>query len=337
MTNPKHQAAEKRLDGRRHTVVTFLVVAICTLLFAELLARVVVGPRTGDANATKEVQTERQIGLIRSLAPDGVDIVVAGTSMAGVGVDPAVLSEISGRSAFNAALGCANPLVVADWVPNFVAPELTPDVVVLAITPSDLDARSCPRSWTEIEMLTVSAEDDWSLRRAVDPRPFLRENSVLWRHRPWLRQINNLPYLVMDVPWTWDVTFRSDGFWQIDAWAEVDQQTFILEPHRTQISIDQSRIDAIASTVSELKSQGVNVVIAEMPMAQRWLDHIGDSVVSYADAEQALRDVANDIGARYLPSPDEFHDNLLFIDEGHMTPEGADLYSRWLGVQLANF
>ena len=333
-TNPNHSDRGRQIGALRMTVI-FVAMAIGTLLCAELLARVFVAPRIGDANATKDIQIERQIGFVRTLAPEGVDIVVAGTSMAGVGIDPAVLSDVTGRSAFNAALGCANPLIVADWLPNFVAAELSPDVVVLAITPTDLDPLSCPRAWTQIEMLTVPAGTERSLRRSLNPRPFLQENSALWRQRPWLREINNLPYLVVDVPWTWDVTFRPDGFWQVDAWAEVDQETYLLEPHRTQISIDEQRVEAISSTISELRGQGVNVVVAEMPMAQRWIDHVGGSLVSFDEAEQTLQEVAEEAGARYVQSPEEFHNNRFFIDEGHMVPEGAKQYSQWLASQLA--
>ncbi len=313
----------------------FLVAVLIVFIGAEVVARAWVAPRIGDANASKDVQIERQIGFVRNLKPDGVDVVVAGTSMAGVGIDPEVLTAMSGQSAFNAALGCANPLVVSDWIPNFVARELSPEVVVLAITPSDLDPESCPRAWTDIELLTVPAGDQRTLSQRLDLQPFLRENSALWRQRPWLRQINNLPFLVFDREWTWDVTFRDDGFWQVDAWAEVDQETYLLEPHRTQISVDQARVDAIAATVADLEASGIEVVIAELPMAMRWIDHLDASLVSYDQAEAALRETAERAGATYLPSPEEFHDNIYFIDEGHMTPEGALSYSAWLGSQIA--
>ena len=336
--NDQAPASSDRTDTKRtmRTFGVFLAVVMSVLVGAEVAARVIVAPRTGDANASKDVQVERQIGFVRNLETDGVSIVVAGTSMAGVGVDPKVLTAMTDRSAFNAALGCANPHVVADWIPNFVAPELQPDVVVLAMTPSDLDSASCPRAWTDIELLTVPPGDSRTLQQRVDPRPFLRENSALWRQRPWLRQINNLPFLIVDMEWTWDVTFRADGFWQIDAWAEVDQETFLLEPHRTQIAIDETRAAAVSSTISELQDQGIEVVVAELPMANRWIDHLEDSLVTYAEAEEALRSIAEESGATFLPSPEEFHKNGYFIDEGHMTPEGSLSYSAWLGSQLNN-
>lgn len=318
--------------GRHLRIFTFVCIAVSLLLIAEITARVVVAPRTGDANATKDVQVERQVSFVRDVG--SAKIVIAGTSMAGVGIDPAVLTHITGRSTFNAALGCANPHIVADWLPNFVAPELSPDIVVLAIPPSDLDSRSCPRSWTDIEMLTVSAGDKRSLQQRLNPRPFLWEHSALWRQRPWLREINNLPYLVVDVPWTWDVTFRPDGFWQVDAWAETNQETFILEPHRTQITIDRSRVSAIQQTIADLTSQGVEVVIAELPMANRWIDHLSGSLVSHAEAKAALQEIASEAGLKFLRAPVKFHENNRFVDEGHMTPTGSQQYSQWLGTQL---
>lgn len=317
---------KKRIEWRR--TAGYLTTLLTIVLLGELFAVFVVERHRGLESPTKDIQVERQIDFIDGFA-DGAGIVVAGTSMAGVGVDPVVLTRETGVVTFNASLGCGNPLVMEDWLLNFVAPELDPGVVVLSVAPTDLDRDACPREWTEIEMLVTPSNG-----RQIDVRAYLRENSALWRNRDWLRGINNLPLLVFGNDWVWDVTFRPDGFWVVDDYAPVDKDVFLLNPNRTQIRAEAPYANALERTIEELSTTGVHVVVAEVPMAQRWIDHLAGSNRSYTEAQDYLREIAEENGASFIGTTQDLHDNEGFIDEGHMTPEAAAVYSKYLSDAL---
>ena len=69
-------------------------------------------------------------------------------------------------------------------------------------------------------------------------------------------------------------------------------------------------------------------------MAQRWIDHLAGSNRSYAEAQDYLREIAEENGASFIGTTQDLHDNEGFIDEGHMTPEAAAVYSKYLSDAL---
>ncbi len=336
-TAPSDQAAPaRRHRGRR--MFWFLAVLVSLLAAGELFARLVVEPRRGVDAAAGDVQVERQLKFIRDLTDDDptdpdIDVVVAGTSMAGVGLDPQIIGDLSSMNIFNASIGCGNPMVMSDWLPNHVGPQLNPDVVVLAVSPTDFDAEACPRSWTPINDLLNPVEP----KLYKNPRLYIQQNSALWRNRSWLRGINNLPQLITEPDWVWDVSFRSDGFWQVDDWAPTDPESFLLNPNRKQIRLDDDFMNALRSTIVDLRAQGIDVVISEMPMAQRWINHLSESTISYRQAQLNLEQIALESGAEFIPADPSLHKDTWFIDEGHMTPSGTAAYSVWLAENLVKF
>ncbi len=323
--------------GRRFALFLALVVALA--LVGEVVTRQFVDPvRTipkpynrVDPNVQSHV--DRMVELSNSTDADQgpIDIVMSGTSIVGVGLDPTVIDAATGATSYNAAIGCANLEIQSEWLPNWVADLAKPDAVVIGLNVGDLDETSCVRDWDDRETYDDTSFDfDWEMYN----------RSSLWRQREFLAEPQNWRVFwdKEEIVGFWDINIRdTDGFWEVERFKDIDQQTFLLNPDKTFLTKHEATLESLTTAVEGLTEQGIEVVVLEFPMPQRFYDNLtGSEGVSFAEASEAIRGTAEAAGATYLVNDsEEFRDNILFIDESHLTPEGAARFSEWAGEEFA--
>ena len=260
-----------------------------------------------------------------------IDIVMSGTSIVGVGLDPTIVDDVTGAVSYNAAIGCANLNIQSEWLPNWVADFAQPDAVVIGLNVKDLDETTCVRDWDDREQFDDTGFDlDYELYNV----------SSLWRQREFLAEPQNWRVFwdQEEIVGFWDINIRStDGFWEVLRFNDIDQETFLLNPDKKALIHHENTSNDLASAVEQLTEAGIDVVVLEFPMPQRFHDNITSSDgVSFEEASGIIRDAAEGAGATYLVNESlEFRDNSLFIDESHLTPEGATLFSQWAAAELA--
>ncbi len=320
-------------------VVGFVVLAVLIPLLAEAAVRQFVDPVRYipqpyikiDPNVQAHVN--RMTELRDGPVDDHIDIVLSGTSIVGVGLDPTILSERTGQNVYNSSIGCANLAIQSDWLPNWVADFAEPDLVVIGVNPSDFDETSCVRDWDSRADYDKSGFDfDWELYNV----------SSLWRQREFLSEPQNWRVFwdKEEIASFWDINIRTDdGFWEVLRFKEdIDLQTFMLNPDKNSLVFHDITKKSLADAITGLVEADIEVVVLEFPTPQRLRDNLTDpSGIAYDEASEIIREVAETNGAEYLRNDDpSFRDNLLFIDESHLTPEGAEKFSLWTAEQLAS-
>ncbi len=337
MTNDAQSDIGTAPRSRWRRFVLFAVLVILLPLLGEVATRQFVDPVRTISKPYNRVDPNVQSHVNRMIElsdgdPDGpIDIVMSGTSIVGVGLDPVIIDSATGASTYNAAIGCANLEIQSEWLPNWVADLASPDAVVIGLNVKDLDETTCVRGWDDRATYDDTSFDfDWEMYNA----------SSLWRQRTFLSEPQNWRVFwdKEDIVGFWDINIRdTDGFWEVTRFNDIDQQTFMLNPDKTGLTKHQATLDALATAVEGLTAEGIEVVVLEFPMPQRFYDNLTDPKgVPYVDASEAIRQTAEDAGATYIVNDSEdFRENTLFIDESHLTPEGARLFSEWTGEQLA--
>ncbi len=326
------QKRPRSIASRLAMIVVPLVVVV---LLAEVATRQWIDPLH---NVTAEQKfdpfvvqhVDRMVELRDGAPADRIDVVVSGTSVVAVSINPDIAGPAANANVYNAAIGCANLEIQAEWLPNWVADFAQPDTVVIGVNPGDFDKEACVRGWDD-----RNAFDDTSF----DPDWELFKISSLWRQRKFLAEPQNWKVFweAEEVQGFWDLDIDAKtGFWNVVAWREdIDIDTFLLNPGRTNLRVDKEMTDSLAAAISELSEQGITVVVAEIPMAQRFADNLTDPATRDFDEVLAMTEkIAVDNGATYLPADPRFRQNDLFIDGSHMTPDGAEEFSVWFGSQL---
>ncbi|MEE9414632.1 MAG: hypothetical protein V3V01_05050 [Acidimicrobiales bacterium] len=332
--------AEPRIEPAERswakTAAVFSLMIVLALLLAEGATRWLVDPKHEvqilkvDPFVEQHVQRMTLLGAL----PDDerVRLVMSGTSIVGVALDPDIVGAVSGLPAYNAAIGCANLDIQSEWLPNWVADFANPDVVVIGVAPGDFDATACVRDWDDRKKYDYTGPDlDWELFK----------KSSLWRQRKFLAE-----------PQNWEVFWNQEeiiNFWELDISAETgfwdvvefrDEPNQMLNANRTKLVFDKLMTEGLANSIVSLQERDIQVVVLEIPMAQRFVDNLSDKEnegVPYEEASRLIRELAEDNGAIYIGALDPaFRRDELFIDESHLKPAAAKAFSEWFGRELAS-
>lgn len=334
VTNEVSSAQDPKRSWAK-TALVFAAMILIALLLAEGAIRWLVDPKHEVQILKVDPFVEQHVQAMTELAalPDGerVRLVMSGTSIVGVALDPDIVGEAAGLSAYNAAIGCANLDIQSEWLPNWVADFARPDVVVIGVAPGDFDATACVRDWDDRKKYDYTGPDlDWELFK----------KSSLWRQRKFLAE-----------PQNWEVFWNQEeivNFWELDISAETgfwdvvefrDEPNQMLNASRRALKFDEAMTDGLTNSIESLRELGIEVVVLEIPMAQRFIDNLTDKAdegVPYEEASRRIRNISEDAGAIYIGALDpSFRRDELFIDESHLKPDAAKDFSQWFGQELA--
>jgi hypothetical protein len=166
----------------------WLVAVAVVLLVAELTVRSLTGvlpPPSGWPTDEFPLKDDRTAELADE---GGTGVVIVGSSVADVSVDPTALHHP--RGAYNAGLVGATSWVVDVWTRLLVVPRLDPDVVIVAVSSRDLNDNSGGAEESD-ETFRRSAGGRWLLgteSTADRVERWFTERSALLRYREVLRR-----------------------------------------------------------------------------------------------------------------------------------------------------
>ncbi|CAN5273322.1 hypothetical protein BH23ACT9_BH23ACT9_09580 [soil metagenome] len=302
-----------------------LVVVLVVLLVAELAARGITAPpplRFHDHVAAARAQVMAKVGH--------ADVVFVGSSMTWQGMVPEVFTaaDPAGRSAFNAGLDGAVPVVAGPWLRDHVAPVLRPQTVVWGLSSLDL---APAYGHQQQAAYTASAEGRPGPLGAVER--WAADASALIMRRSQLRR----PGQPADPAEGSSVTAEeaaartgADGARIGLTGSRTDEGAAVQRARLAGFAPDDADIHAIAATVLALADRGIEVVLAELPVPPAFVALHPEGTADVALAQTAMATMAEVLGTRFLPVSPGWAD-ADFLDWTHLTTAGAQRFT----VELA--
>jgi hypothetical protein len=327
---------------RRPRLSGALLALVIVLLAAELAVRLAAGhlpsPQTWSAPEAQHKADQLAGWTGRFGRPD---VVVFGASMADNGLDPAVMDTSLGRAgaAYNASLVGTSLESVALWATHFVVPKLRPRVVVLGMSPVELNP-NVPNEQSSIEAFRDAPAARRSLGRETllaKADRLLGDVSSLFRYRKVLRTVTlwtagrsngakgaatvNDPALT---PQGMSLTGRDTPYGTflgrpVSAQTRAGQYQGDLFHHFT---IGAEKTAALRQLVVDLRTEGARVVIVELPLTNDAVAYLPHGQGDLTATGEALRLVAGQTGSDYLATG--VWPTSLFADPGHLNGRGAE-------------
>jgi hypothetical protein len=338
-------AAGRHQDGeRRPGRLRFVGALLATVLLAELIARAL-APLLPPPNVGFPMEFERQLALVD--AREGrIDTFIVGASEVAVGVDPAALAEQSD------AVDAAHTVWMAGIGADTIA-ALTRDIavrhhgagrVIVGLTSREANASDADRSARDAALLDLVAYRDaaGSMRPLDHLDRAASDASALMRHRDRLRRplqvVRDLRNGTMAVaPLEIDAFGMHTDRLNIPSYAEspghYEQERQAMARYR----LDTDALADLESVLREVREQGVEVVVVQLPVYERHYLALHPGLVE-SDAEfvAATRQLAERAGARYLDprSTLDWDDPALWADMNHLNGSGTARLTAWLATQL---
>lgn len=301
-------------------------VALAVVILAEM------GVRTIADRLPVPLVWHNQEALVRveyMKAAGDTDIVFAGSSLAGMAFDPALVEELlPGVSAHNAAQSAGLPSLTTPWTLDVVLPRLEPELLVLGVGSFDFYDHSAATAFRDAFLNSTGG------RHATDPTDtlasldwWLGARSDLWRHRRELRQpkvllqalrnqaerLDVLAARVQPTGWsTFEGTPRFDSQGP-DADAGLPNQEWTLGTREPAM---------IETLISEARERSVEVVLALMPTTEAYVRRHPRQELDHDLYVAAASELAKRMAVPLIRL-DHVRDDALFGDSVHLNREGA--------------
>lgn len=321
-------------------MVPFLLVVVMAELFAWMVEPALplrVEHSTRDYDAKID-----QMDLLS--AAGGVDVVFAGTSQVMFSVDPDTITQASGTNwtVYNAAVPGATPVMNRHWILQEVVPRLRPKTVLYGLGP--LDLFRAPTS--------VPLEERYFSSRAVRDDVFgrldrwLADRFTLVRHRETFRSPETLVSSVRDrladrrSPSAISAVRKFRG---MDDRGHADQfdgkrfttRLFPIGPSDLiGYHVSPDVVLDIEAIIQGLRSEGVDVILMSMPMADEIVSWLPNGRADADAAARALQGVAARAGVPLLDLASGMSDEFWFADPLHLNRVGASAINAALSAAL---
>lgn len=308
-------------------------VVVATLAAGEVAVRAIedrLPPASGWVSDEYPAKRARMAELARA---GGVEVVVLGSSVVDVAIDPAALS----MPAYNAGLIAASPVIVETWARELAVPLLEPEVAVVGISSRDLNGNGAGMRARD-EQFRASLGGAWLLGRhsAADRVEWwLNEHSALVRNRQALRRPlealagydppdrnrTQLTDLGLETELR-DHAFRASG----------DIVEFFRREPLAGFDVTEDQLGAFRRLVAGLVADGLRVVVLDMPVTDDYVALHPDGAEDHRRYEEAVDEVVAATGAALLRPgvwPDE-----LFADPLHLNAFGGERLTAELDALL---
>lgn len=266
---------------------------------------------------------ERQL---RRAAQDGpVDVVVVGASHVVRAVDPVAVGDaLGGVTVVNAGVLAAPPGETAAWTLDVVLPTVTPEVLVIGITPAELGTRLALRP----EMLL----DSPGYRRAAGT-PNLLDRIETYSDLAQARTLLRTPWTAVQRVRLWDrlrderaplgsFAFLPDEPTGDDAWRD---------GYRALSAADDGAAAAVRAMVAGARAAGTDVVLLCPPVQAAALATVApQGTPSMQQLQRRLEQLAAELDVPLLDLSEPPPTGLM-IDPVHLTAQGRD----WFTPRLA--
>jgi hypothetical protein len=285
-------------------------------------------------------------------------VVILGASMADDDIDPAVLDADLGPagpggpaapSAYNASLAGTSLESISLWAASEVIPRLGPRLVVLGLSPVELNGgipgeaagnaafRGAPavRQLLGDETLLQRAS-----RYAGDVSALFRERAILRRPTAWIHGRRNGASgtgALTDPPLSADgmgltSTHERFGYFQGRPVPESARAAQLTGDLFHQFAVSPAKVALLTQLVDHILAGGAMVVLVDLPLSSSAVGYLPHHAADVASTAAALAQVARSTGAPFLQTG--VWPLGLFADPVHLNGEGARALSTDLGPVL---
>jgi len=327
-----HTAPFFSLQGRRPKA---FLIALAVILVVELIAQVLArGLPNPDWNFP---QTDRKVGQMEAMAATGetADVVLVGNSSVNAAFLADDLEAESGLGSFyNAGLDGSSMRLTEDWTLNVVVPLTSPEMVVIGLTSRDLNDASASNAEVFDKYFTSRGRARFMGEDTLGQRVqrALSGVSALVRISPFIRDPASL------------VTQYNPGGPNTGEFILPGEEynprpldvTRTRERALNDYALEGIELDSLTRLVQELKSQGIEVVIVEMPyVAEDYLELHPNGVADYNDYRTVVAEFTTSQGLAYIDLTDYPWTTAEFYDFLHVNSTGIAIVNTMLAEALA--
>ena len=279
------------------------------------------------------------------LADDGqqVDIAFVGSSVVFNGIDPVAFTNAStGIVGYNAAIaGAISPRSWRWWTNEVVLPRLQSEIVVIGVASVDLNSGVADVFWGPLTRsrgfgrVETNTETSWGSRLEDE----LDQRIALFRLRTILRE----PLRIVVRFGKGDSTALDIGPYGTGPVAGKIEPYELTESGKRRIKegeledfrLQGPDLEELEGLVEDLQSQGVGVVLLNMPVTDDYIALHPNGLRDYTRYLGELTDLARRRDIRFLDFGREVSSLDLFRDPTHLNPTGAARFSRVVAEAMA--
>lgn len=307
----------------------WLLGVLLVLVLGEVAARVI--ESTDPPQVTwYDAATQQRVPMMDDRT---ADVAFVGTSMAWQGFVPGPFSEADGRSAFNAGLAGAVPVVMEPWILNEAEPRLQPDLVVWGLSSFDLAPNYGD---TQLEAYRSAPETRTGALAWMDRNA--RRFSALIRMRTIMRQPSKLIGVGADE--TQDDIDEAVRITGVDGERldfdedKGDRRGQIVKARLKDFDPDPADLDAVRRTATELRERGVRLVLVQMPVPEIFVERHPNGRADYDKTGVAIRELGAELNADVVDFDGLFADDS-FVDYTHLDEPSTQQFTEWFVAALA--
>ena len=280
----------------------------------------------------------RQLKSLAHGAP--VEVVLAGSSQMLTALDPTTVAP-PGARCYNAALYRGVPELMTEWLRDVVLPATRPSLVIWGVSVLDLndngtfhrevverfEASPARARRTRDRLLHQARLGSALVRRAAQlrhPRAFLR----MLRSGSELPDADRIERLLGPMG-------KGLEYVAYDSYQLSDHKAaFIQEQIVNDFTMGGRQMEALRRGASVVAAAGARLVLLEMPSTAEFHEMYPGGVADVDDASSALRDLADDLGVRFV-ALDEPLPHGWFADCVHLNGIGMASWSERLRPTVA--
>ncbi len=319
--------------GRHRPALVAVIALVAILLLGEAGARIL-EPYLRYVPDWGSNDLDDKVAAMEALDGAGADVVFMGSSAVNRGFDGDFFAQLTGRTAFNAAIDGSSPRLIEMFIDEVVEPTLHPDFVVIGLTSRAFNDNAV----TQQELLQIYlASNGRAAFLGTAPikqtlEEFAEQGSAFLRHRPALRNPRQLFDAIRRIeieipPETTDPPYEVDELWASQMAAR----------SLTEYEIGGLELEALARTVDKLEAAGVTVVLIDLPVVvDDWAALHPDGTANIEAFHAALAAFAADHGVELIDTTrEEIWPIEQFRDPVHLNTVGQERLTRLIAERLA--
>jgi hypothetical protein len=312
-------------------VFRFVFAGLVVLVAAELFGRTLVAASDAQALRWHDHSAELKIEQMENL--DEVSTVIIGTSMAQQALVPQFLEPWLGSS-YNAGLNGGVPVVAEQWLRYQVTPRIEPTRVLWGLGPLDISAvygdatlNAYERALATKDGLPASAERATaSISSLVRNRTVLRDPSELLGQKANARRNSRADALAGTGEWGERIEFQT---------AITPARAAEVRGRITPFALDRNDLAAIARSVEQLRADGVEVILVQLPVPPRFEDLYPGGPGQGELVDSALDALAGELDMPLVRASGSYT-NSDFVDYTHLNQAAAERFSIETAAAITN-
>ncbi len=319
--------------GRFRPARLAVIALVAILVLGEAGARIL-EPRFPSIPSWGSDDLDEKAQAMVELEGTGADVVFMGSSAVNRGFDSELFADVTGLSAFNAAIDGSSPRLLEVFIEEVVEPTLDPDVVIIGLTSRAFNDNALTQQELFDVYLNSEGRADFLGTASVKQRleMFAARYSAFLRLRPSLRNPKQLLDAIRggnpdSPPEIADPPYEVNELWA----------TRMADRSLADYEIGDVELGALARTVDRLKAEGVKVVLVDLPVVEDdWAALHPNGVADINAFHEALAAFAAEHAVDLVDTWEETWPVDQFRDPVHLNQVGQARLTRLLADYLAD-